>query len=74
MLRQSSKTKVAKRELVVHRALSMFKTDLERHLKSLENASTSRALTLEEERLRTDLGENLNDLERYLKKEFKKFD
>ncbi len=74
VLRQSSRSKTAKREQVVHRALSLFRTDLERHIKTLEQTSTSRKLTEEEEKLRADLAENLTDLERYLKKEFKKFD
>lgn len=72
--KKSTRTRSARREQVVHRALSMFRTDLERHLKTIEQASADRKLTPEEKRLRDDLTENLTDLERYLKKEFKKFD
>lgn len=74
VLRQSSRSKSLKREQTVHRALSLFRVDLEKHLKTLEHAGTARELTAEEEKLKMDMTENLSDLERYLKKEFKKFE
>lgn len=72
---KKKKTKrTSKRDQILHRALGLFKNDLSRHLDSLDKAHKVRDLTLEERTIRKDLGSNIDDLERYLKKEFKKFD
>lgn len=72
--RKKKSKRNGKRDQILHRALGLFKNDLARHLDSLDKAHKVRDLTLEERTIRKDLGGNIDDLERYLKKEFKKFD
>lgn len=74
MLRAGAKSRIEKRDKVLHRSLRIYKEDLERHLRSLERAGSKRELTDEEAEINEDLKKNVDDLERYLAKEFKKYD
>lgn len=74
ILREGSKSRIDKRDKLLHRSLRIFKEDLEQHLRTLERAGSRRALTEAEEDINEQLKQNVDDLERYLKKEFKKFD
>lgn len=73
-LRKGSPSKIEKRDKLLHRSLRIYKEDLEHHLRLLERAGTKRDLTDEEADLNEKLKKNVDDLERYLSKEFKKFD
>lgn len=73
-LRAGAKTRIEKRDKLLHRSLRIYKEDLERHLRTLERAGSKRELTDEEAELNEDLKRNVDDLERYLKKEFRKYD
>ncbi len=74
MLRAGAKSRVEKRDKMLHRSLRIYKEELERHLRTLERAGSKRELTDEEADLNEDLKKNVDDLERYLTKEFKKYD
>lgn len=74
MLRAGAKSRIDKRDKLLHRSLRIYKEELERHLRTLERAGNKRELTDEEADLNEDLKKNVDDLERYLAKEFKKFD
>ncbi len=74
VLRSGAKSRIEKRDKLLHRSLRIYKEELERHLRTLERAGTRRELTDEEADLNEDLKKNVDDLERYLSKEFKKFD
>lgn len=74
MLRAGAKDRVEKRDKLLHRSLRIYKEDLERHLRTLERAGAKRELTDVEADMNEDLKKNVDDLERYLAKEFKKFD
>jgi hypothetical protein len=73
-LRAGAKDRTEKRDKLLHRSLRIYKEDLERHLRTLERAGAKRELTDEEADINEDLKKNVDDLERYLAKEFKKFD
>jgi Cohesin domain len=60
------KQAVVKIQKDVHRALGVFKDDIEMHLDALENADTSRKLGAAESKLREDMKSNLADLEKYI--------
>lgn len=72
--RPDHSVQVGKRDQTLHRALSLFKQDMEKHVKSLTRASATRPLTEEESGIQENLAGNVDDLERFLKKEIKKFD
>lgn len=72
--RPARAVQVGKRDQTLHRALTLFKQDMEKHLKTLTSASATRALTEEESGIQENLAGNVDDLERFLKKEIKKFD
>lgn len=74
ILRQGARSRIEKRDKLLHRSLRIYKEDLERHLRALERAGSKRELTDEEAEINEDLKKNVDDLERYLAKEFKKFD
>lgn len=74
ILKAGAKSRIEKRDKLLHRSLRIYKEELERHLRTLERAGTKRELTDEEADLNEDLKKNVDDLERYLAKEFKKFD
>lgn len=74
MLREGAKSRIEKRDKILHRSLRIYKEDLERHLRTLERAGTKRELTDEEAEINEELKKNVDDLERYLAKEFKKYD
>lgn len=74
MLHAGAKSRIEKRDKLLHRSLRIYKEELERHLRTLERAGTKRDLTDEEADLNEDLRKNVDDLERYLSKEFKKYD
>lgn len=73
-LRAGAKSRIEKRDKLLHRSLRIYKEELERHLRTLERAGSRRELTDEEAELNEDLAKNVDDLERYLAKEFKKYD
>lgn len=73
-LRVGAKSRIEKRDKTLHRSLRIYKEELERHLRTLEHAGSKRELTDEEADLNEDLRKNVDDLERYLAKEFKKYD
>jgi hypothetical protein len=74
VLREGAKSRREKRDKLLHRSLRIYKEDLERHLRTLERAGSKRELTDAEAEINEDLKKNVDDLERYLAKEFKKFD
>jgi hypothetical protein len=53
----------------IHRALAIFKDEMETHLDALESATTKRQLTAEETSMRAEMKANLIVLEKYLEKE-----
>jgi len=74
IVRTGAKSRIEKRDKLLHRSLRIYKEELERHLRTLERAGSRRELTDEEAELNEDLKKNVDDLERYLLKEFKKYD
>lgn len=74
VIHNGAKSRIEKRDKLLHRSLRIYKEELERHLRTLERAGTKRDLTDEEADLNEDLRKNVDDLERYLSKEFKKYD
>jgi len=60
---------VREAEDALHRAFDLLKEDTRDNLKNLEKARSKRELTEEEERIATNLKQNLDDAERYLRKE-----
>lgn len=74
VLRAGAKSRTEKRDKLLHRSLRIYKEDLERHLRTLERAGKKRELTDEEADMNEELKKNVDDLELYLAKEFKKFE
>lgn len=64
--------KADKRNKLLHRAMTIFKQDLEEHIQTLAATASNRKLTAEEAKLGEDLAANVDDMEKFLKKEFKK--
>ncbi len=53
----------------MHKSFDILREDIRENLKDLEKARSKRGLTEEEERIATQLRKNLDDAERYLRKE-----
>ena len=67
--RKRGRKEVREAEDALHRAFDLLKEDIRDNLKNLEKARSKRGLTEEEERIATQLKKNLDDAERYLRKE-----
>jgi len=68
------KVQVGKRDKTLHRALTLFKEDMEARIKNLSHVGNPKELSQEGDDIRESLEGNVEDLERFLKKEIKKFD
>jgi len=67
--RKKGRKEVGEAEDVLHRAFDLLKEDIRDNLKNLEKVRSKRGLTEEEERIATRLKRNLDDAERFLRKE-----
>jgi large-conductance mechanosensitive channel len=67
--RRKRRKEIGEAEDALHRAFDLLKEDIRENLKNLEKARSKRGLTNEEEKIANQLGKNLDDAERFLKKE-----
>lgn len=67
--REQHRREIVATEENIHKAFDLLKEDIEKQIRYLERASTSRELTDEEERIIDYLKRDLDDAERFLRKE-----
>jgi hypothetical protein len=67
--KRKGRKEVREAEDALHRAFDLLKDDIRDNLENLEKARSKRQLTEEEKRITVQLKKNLDDAERYLRKE-----
>lgn len=67
--RKKGRKEVVEAEEALHRSFDLLKDDIRDNLKNLEKARSKRQLTEEEERIANQLKRNLDDAEKFIKKE-----
>lgn len=68
-LRKRFRKEVREAESALHKAFDLLKDDIRKQIKMLEKTRTKRQLTKEEERIIKQLKSNLDDAEKYVRKE-----
>ena len=69
IFRKKLKKEVREAELALHKAFDMLKEDIREQVKMLEKTQNKRELTAEEEKIITQLKKDLDDAEKYVRKE-----
>lgn len=69
LLRKRIKKEVSEAETALHKAFNLLKEDIREQIEMLEKTRMKRKLTNEEEKIIEELNENLDDAEKFIRKE-----
>ena len=74
LLRKRLRKEVTEAELVIHKAFDLLKDDIREQIKMLEKTRTKRELTEEEEKIIKQLKKDLDDAEKFVRKEIEEIE